>query len=106
MSEDWDGVSQGAYWDSVTAYRSPEDRIKTAAQWQSAELDLHGHYLTEIPGQVWTLTHVTELHLYINELTELPDKVSQLTGLTLLSVADNKLRALPASIGQLASSPA
>ena len=78
MSEDWDGVSQGAYWDSVTACQSPDERIKTAARWQSAELDLHGHYLRQIPAQVWTLTHVTELHLYLNELTELPDEVGQL----------------------------
>jgi len=66
VSEDWDGISQGPYWDSVTACRPPEDHIATSARWRSAELDLHGHYLSQIPDQVWTMTHLTELHLYLN----------------------------------------
>ena len=64
--------SQGAYWDSVTAYRPPEDRIASVARWRTPELDLHGYYLRKIPGQVWTMTHLTELHLYLNRLTALP----------------------------------
>jgi Leucine rich repeat len=101
MSDEWDGVSQGAYWDSVTAYRSPQDRISTALRWNSTELDLHGHYLPEIPRQVWTMTQLTELHLYLNELTKLPEELGQLTGLTWLSISDNKLRTLPDGIGLL-----
>jgi Leucine-rich repeat (LRR) protein len=95
------GDSQGAYWDSVTAYRTPADRIESVTKWGTPELDLHGYYLREVPGQVWTMAHLKELHLYNNRLTALPKDLGNLTGLTWLNIAGNELETLPDGIGQL-----
>jgi hypothetical protein len=56
--------SSDPYWDSVTAYYPPEDRIESVARWRTPELDLHGCYLRAIPDQVWDMTYLKELHLY------------------------------------------
>src|ERR1700722_1727333 len=93
--------SSDPYWDSVTAYYPPQDRIESVARWRTPELDLHGYYLREIPDQVWEMRHLKELHLYLNRLSALPESIGQLAGLTWLSLADNELTELPGRIGEL-----
>jgi hypothetical protein len=85
----------------VTAYRTPADRIESVTRWRTPELDLHGYYLREVPGQVWTMAHLKELHLYNNRLTALPDSIGNLRSLTTLYLHDNQLTQVPDSLARL-----
>ncbi len=75
--------------------------IYRAAQTRQTSLDLSGKGLTELPAELWQLTHLTELDLAHNQLTAVSRSLGQLTHLTWLTLADNQLIAVPQELGQL-----
>ena len=89
------------------AYRKAEKKIEEARRSRVTELDLSGMGLTELPPDIWKLTHLKILNLGYeysgekNQLTELPEAIGQLTQLQSLNLSYNQLTALPEVIGQL-----
>ena len=65
------------------------------------ELILSYNNLTQLPVEIWQLTHLTTLDLNSNNLTHLPVEIRQLTQLTRLYLISNNLTHLPVEIGQL-----
>ena len=57
--------------------------------------------LTQIPDEVFELTHLKKLNLSNNQLTNLPDSVGKLTNLTQLNLSNNQLTNLPKSVVNL-----
>ena len=83
-------------------------RIQTAKKRQLESLDLSSYHwaedsqkLTQIPEEVFELTHLKILNLRNNQLTTLPDFISSLSNLTELDLRENRLTDLPESIGNL-----
>ncbi|OWY19611.1 GTP-binding protein [Sphingobacteriales bacterium UPWRP_1] len=85
-------------------------RIHLAKQEQASMLNLSNCGLTEIPDEVFTLTHLTELKLghwsdYAqqnrNQLTRIPARILKLANLKLLDLSCNLLEDLPDEIGGL-----
>ncbi len=78
-------------------------QIQEAKEQQLEELDLSNGGLTEIPDEVFKLTHLKELNLSNNRLNNLPDSITKLSGLTKLDLSNNRLNNLPDSITNLSS---
>lgn len=85
-------------------------RIQLARQEQATALNLSNCGLTEIPDEVFALTHLTELKLghwsdYTqqnrNQLTRIPARILKLVNLKLLDLSCNLLEDLPDEIGGL-----
>lgn len=85
-------------------------RIERARTGQFAALDLSGCALTEVPPEVWELTHLTELKLghwadynkqNRNRLTYIESGIRQLTQLQNLDLSSNELHTLPDELMQL-----
>jgi GTPase SAR1 family protein len=66
------------------------------------ELDLKGQRLTEIPQEIFGMTHLTLVDLSDNALTELPPEIGNLSNLWSLSLRQNSLQHLPPELGSLA----
>jgi len=75
--------------------------IKEAAETGATELSLMVQGLTEIPPELFKLTHLTWLDLSNNYLSQLPQEIGQLTKLTLLLLHNNKLSSFPLEVCQL-----
>ena len=83
-------------------------KIQEAKEQQLEELDLSNNgntdykdKLTEIPEDVFELTHLRILKLQNNRISKLPESIGNLTNLTQLDLADNQLSELPESFGNL-----
>lgn len=57
--------------------------------------------LTQLPGALFDITHLTVLSLRENKLTELPSAIGKLKNLRELNVAQNRLRYLPSEFLRL-----
>lgn len=81
------------------------ERIQAAKEKKSTTLNLSGwqtfDYLTEIPEDVFEMSHLTALDLYHNRLTLLPESIGKLKNLTVLSLNHNLLTTLPESMTEL-----
>ena len=84
-------------------------RIQEAKEKHLEELDLSSNdygsnereKLTEIPPEVFELTHLKILKLDQNQISKLPESLGNLTNLKLLNLSDNQLLKLPESFGKL-----
>jgi internalin A len=74
------------------------DIIHQAARTKRKTLDLSGKGLTELPLELWQLTHLIKLDLSDNQLKGIPTEVSQLSDLQGLSLSKNRLTTLPAEV--------
>ncbi|MGQ4389689.1 COR domain-containing protein [Streptomyces sp. SAS_270] len=82
--------------------RYEEDVQQRIAEARSTKnLDLSSVQLTEVPGELADLTHLTHLSLRGNSLTALPEWLGNLTELTNLDLMVNPLDELPGWIGNL-----
>ncbi len=78
-------------------------RIQEAKEQHIEELDLSYHYLandseklTQIPDEVFELTHLTKLNLRNNNIQKIPSQISRLTNLNSLDLIGNEeLRSCP-----------
>ncbi|MCI5142735.1 MAG: GTP-binding protein, partial [Candidatus Electrothrix sp. ATG1] len=75
--------------------------IKKATEIWATRLDLSDHDLTEIPPELFQLTHLTRLDLRNNQLTSLPPEIGRLIKLKKLWLEENQLSFLPPEIGRL-----
>ncbi|QTA93192.1 COR domain-containing protein [Desulfonema magnum] len=75
--------------------------ISKAEKEKSVELDLSERGITQLPGEIARLRHLTQLYLSANQLRELPKEIFQLKKLTILYLNSNQLRKLPGEIVQL-----
>src|SRR5689334_13431020 len=71
------------------------DLIEETLQHGATELDLSEMGLSQLPPEIWQLTHLERLNLSRNELTELPPEIGELTNLQSLDLASNQLTSLP-----------
>ncbi len=85
-------------------------RIQEAKEQQLEKLDLSNDWkaddsqkLTQIPDEVFELTHLKVLDLSDNQLSTLPESISNLSNLSELYLSKNQLRSLPESLGNLTS---
>jgi internalin A len=77
--------------------------IHHAAQTQQTSLDFSNKGLTELPAELWQLTHLRSLSLSHNQLSQLPKELGQLSNLTMLLLDNNQLSQLPKELGQLSN---
>ncbi|AXG69750.1 internalin-A [Kordia sp. SMS9] len=82
-------------------YKGALRRIRKVKKNNSKGLDLSGFKLTEIPKEVFELTHLTEIDLRYNQITEIPEAIGKLTNLYSLFLHDNQITEIPAAIGNL-----
>lgn len=80
-----------------------EKIIKSSSEKKTVELDLSGQKLSEIPSDVFELTHLKKLDLSNNLLKALPAEISNLSNLVEMDVSHNQLTELPSAIGALSS---
>ena len=66
-------------------------------------MNLSNNYLSDLPMEIGTLSHLEILGLSKNRLSMLPVSIGLLTKLKILDVADNKLTHLPISLASLHS---
>ncbi|MBD2159465.1 leucine-rich repeat domain-containing protein [Limnothrix sp. FACHB-1083] len=78
-----------------------QQRIAAALAEGETSLDLSELGLTELPIELFALTHLEELWLYNNQLTSIPEAIAQLQNLQTLWLSNNQLTSLPESIAQL-----
>ena len=85
-------------------------RIQEAKDKQLEKLDLCDSFLaddkdklTEIPPEVFELTHLKTLKLSYNRISELPESLGNLTNLVKLDLSENHLSEMPESLGNLTS---
>ncbi len=85
-------------------------RIKEAKEQQLEELDLSNEWntaasqkLTQIPDEVFELTHLKVLNLSSNQLNKLPESLTNLSNLTTLDLSSNQLNNLPESLTNLSN---
>jgi Leucine-rich repeat (LRR) protein len=76
-------------------------RIKEASVHQRPWLVLERLGLTELPDEVFTLTHLDELIVIDNLLDRIPPEIKKLEKLTRICVFYNEITELPAEIGYL-----
>ena len=65
------------------------------------KLDLSNNQLTNFPDSLTNLSNLTELNLRRNQLTNLPESLGNLSNLTILDLKENRLDRLPNSLGNL-----
>lgn len=82
-------------------YQMAHKRIKDASIYHRPWLILERLGLTELPKEVFELTHLDELIVIDNLIETLPAEINQLTSLTRLCVFYNEISSLPAEIGDL-----
>ena len=87
---------------SEEGYKIALERIRETEKTGATRLSLRELELTQLPQELWHLTHLKKLILTANNLTSLPSEIGQLTNLTGLSLALNPLITLPEEIGNLA----
>ena len=83
-------------------------KIEQARNANCTELDLSNDFytgdadkLTEIPSEIFELTHLQKLNLSGNKINYLPSEISKLEKLTHLDISFNELQNLPEEIGKL-----
>ena len=79
-------------------------RIQEAKEKHLEELDLSSNdreKLTEVPPEVFDLTHLKVLKLKFNRISRISESLGKLTNLTILDLYENKLTELPKSLGKL-----
>jgi hypothetical protein len=76
-------------------------RIKEAKAHQEENLRLDDLFLTDLPDELFELTHLKYLDLESNFLAVLPAGIGKLTGLEDLVVYSNRLNSLPQSMSNL-----
>ncbi len=77
------------------------EAIQNARESGENELDLSEHGLTELPCELWELTHVETLQLECNWLSEIPPEIARLERLERLVLSRNRLTALPPELASL-----
>ena len=75
-------------------------RIQQAKKQQLEQLDLSFGQLTQIPDEVFELTHLKVLDLRSNQLSTLPESISKLSNLTQLYLNDNKIEKVPSWLAE------
>ena len=76
-------------------------RIRQNQAEKGESLSLFGLNLTQIPNEVFELTHLKSLDLYDNALEEIPNAINKLTLLENLLVSKNKMSQLPDTLADL-----
>ncbi|MEM6283521.1 MAG: leucine-rich repeat domain-containing protein [Chloroflexota bacterium] len=84
-----------------TPYEQAQARIAEHVPEQETSINLCCLGLTEIPPEVWELTHLETLWLDNNNLEALPPEIGQLRWLRQLRIGNNSLTTLPPEIGEL-----
>ncbi|ROV96690.1 hypothetical protein VSDG_05539 [Cytospora chrysosperma] len=69
------------------------------------KLFLSNNQLTQVPGALFNLDHLTVLSLRGNDLTEVPPAIFELKNLESLNVSQNKLKYLPVELLELIYDP-
>lgn len=87
--------------ETQTPYEVALERIEEANKAESTELNLEWLGLTDLPLELWELSHLQQLNLNGNNLTTLPAGIGQLSNLQALWLYNNRLTSLPPEIGQL-----
>jgi Leucine-rich repeat (LRR) protein len=82
-------------------YHMAHKRIKDVAIYQRPWLVLERLGLSELPEEVFELTHLDELIVIDNLLTSLPPEIRLLGSLTRICMFYNEISTLPAEIGEL-----
>lgn len=82
-------------------YQEALQRIREAKISKATELSLFGLKLTQLPPQLYELTHLESLDLSHNKLGHLPPQVRQLSNLKRLHLTKNELTKLPTELSQL-----
>jgi len=85
----------------VADERSIDELLSEAAA-GGTELNLRGLGLTEIPPEVFGMTHLTVLILGDSRLSAVPAAIGRLRRLAHLNLSGNELKRLPAELGNLA----
>ena len=62
------------------------------------QVDIRNNRLSDLPGEICTLSHLTHLRLDYNYLQALPFSLGNLRGLQYLSASQNRLLELPDSL--------
>ena len=62
------------------------------------QVDIRNNRLSDLPGEICTLSHLTHLRLDYNYLQALPFSLGNLSGLQYLSASQNRLQELPDSL--------
>ncbi|MBD2636609.1 leucine-rich repeat domain-containing protein [Limnothrix sp. FACHB-881] len=78
-----------------------QQRIAAALTEGETALDLSELGLTELPIELFSLTHLEELWLDNNQLTSIPEAIAQLQNLQQLWLDNNQLTSIPKAIAQL-----
>lgn len=77
--------------------------IKDAyANQDNTRLHLYGS-VTELPKELWQLTHLTELDIAGVYVSHLPEEIGQLTNLQILTIGRNRLQQLPENVCTLSN---
>jgi internalin A len=80
-------------WDE--AYQIAIERIESALEEGSTELDLSELGLSEVPDSIANLSNLIELNLSKNQITKIPEAIAQLTNLSRLFLASNQITEIP-----------
>lgn len=81
--------------------RQPDGTFEFESLLPDLEIYLANNSLSQLPGQLFQLQHLTVLSLRGNNLRELPSAISNLDQLRELNVANNNLRWLPFELREL-----
>lgn len=71
--------------------------IAAALAEDKTALDLSGLGLTELPVELFSLTHLEILFLYNNQLTSIPETIAQLHNLQEIYLEKNQITSIPES---------
>ncbi|MDO8444569.1 MAG: leucine-rich repeat domain-containing protein [Deltaproteobacteria bacterium] len=77
------------------------EEIKLEKDLKTGSLSLRGHSLSEVPDDLFELSHLTKLDLSKNHIETLPDSISKLVNLKELYLNENKLTTLPLAFSLL-----
>ncbi len=77
--------------------------LKIVASEKSISLDLSQSGLTDLPKEIYELTHLQDMDLGFNHLTELQSDICKLENLTSLNLRDNEIKEIPNDINRLSN---
>ena len=98
-------VTGKSYWDYISHNRNLQEykdlKLALRKKAKVRSIDVASQGLSELPGQMITLSALESINLLGNEFKVFPEVLSKLTTLTEISLSSNKLESVGAEIGKL-----